>query len=128
MDCFKQNSTDSRTWSTKFWGEGSTDAGGPYREGLTNICQEVESEVLPLFIKTANNRNNHGENRDCFIPNPGSNNPTHMDLFKFFGHLLGFAIRTMSALPLHFPPLLWKKILGDTLELKDLKGIDTFSW
>lgn len=93
------------------------DAGGPYREGLTNMCTEIESEALPLLVKTANNRNNHGENRDCFIPNPSSNNPTHMDLFKFFGHLLGFAIRTMSALPLHFPPIFWKKILGDPLAI-----------
>jgi E3 ubiquitin-protein ligase HERC2 len=74
------------------------------------MCNELESEALPLFVKTSNNRNNHGENRDCFIPNPSSNNPTHMDLFRFFGHLLGFAIRTLSAIPLHFPPFFWKKI------------------
>lgn len=80
------------------------------------------------MIKTPNNRNNHGENRDCFIPNPGSNNPTHMDLFSFFGKLVGFSIRSLSPLPLHLPPIFWKQILGDKLTLADLKGIDTFSW
>lgn len=92
------------------------------------MCSELESDSLPLLIKTANNRNNHGENRDCFIPNLKSNSPTHLDMFKFLGHLLGFSIRTLSALPLHFPPLFWKKLLGDPLTMNDLKDIDTYSW
>lgn len=92
------------------------------------MCTELESDVLPLLIKTVNNRNNHGENRDCFIPNPSSNTPTHLELFKFLGHLLGFAIRTMSPLPLHLAPIFWKLLLGDPLTLIDLKGFDTYSW
>ena len=39
--CFKQNGTDSRIFKVDFLGEGSIDAGGPYRECLTNICQEL---------------------------------------------------------------------------------------
>lgn len=92
------------------------------------MCAEIESPNLPLLIKTANNRNNHGENRDCFIPNPLSNNPTHLEMFKFLGHLLGYGIRTLCPIPLHFPPSFWKQVLGEPLELKDLKGFDTYSW
>ncbi|CDW84904.1 hect e3 ubiquitin [Stylonychia lemnae] len=128
FSAFKQNSTDSRVYSAKFIGEGSIDAGGPYRESLTNICSELESENLPLLIKTANNRNNHGENRDCFIPNLNSNNPTHIEMFKFLGYLLGYGIRAMSPLQLHFPPVFWKQILNDPLTAFDLKGFDTYSW
>ena len=72
------------------------------------MCDEIESENLPLLIKTANNRNNHGENRDCFVPNPSSNNPTHLEMFRFLGGLIGYGIRTLAPLPLHFPSIFWK--------------------
>ena len=128
FDCFRQNTTDSKSWSTKFHGEGSIDAGGPFRECITNMSSEIESVNLPLLIKTANNRNNHGENRDCFVPNPMSNNPTHLEMFKFLGHMLGYGIRTQCPIPLHFPPIFWKIILEEPLDNKDLKGLDTYSW
>lgn len=92
------------------------------------MCDEIESESLPLLIKTVNNRNNHGENRDTFIPNPASNNPTHLEMFKFLGCLLGFAIRTFAPLPLHFPPIFWKQVINEKPTHYDLKGFDTFSW
>lgn len=50
-----------------------------------------------------------------------------MDMFTFFGNLIGFAIRSQSALPLHFPPLFWKLLLGDKPDFSDLQGIDTYS-
>lgn len=69
FDCFKQNSIDSQALHVDFEGESSIDAGGPYRETLTNIAIEFESGVLPLMIKSPNNRNNHGDNRECFVVN-----------------------------------------------------------
>ena len=39
--CFMINSSDSRIFSVEFRGEGSIDAGGPYRETLTNVCNEL---------------------------------------------------------------------------------------
>lgn len=36
--CFWVNSTDSRVFKVEFKGEGSIDAGGPYRDTITNIC------------------------------------------------------------------------------------------
>ncbi len=125
---FKQNNTDTKSFSAKFLGEGSIDAGGPYRETLTNLCAEIEGPSLPLTIKSVNNRNNHGENRDSFVPNPASTTPTHLEMFKFLGYLIGNAIRSLSPLPLHFPPMFWKLILGDPCTLGDLKGIDTYTW
>lgn len=53
----------------KFDGEGSTDAGGPYRECFSNLCQELMG-VLPLFVRTPNNTHAVGEGRDQFVPNP----------------------------------------------------------
>lgn len=94
FSCLKQNSVESQAWSVDFLGEASIDAGGPYRESITNIAQEFMSAALPQLIKTANNKNDHGMNRECWIPNSAARNPTHLELFKFMGALIGYGIRS----------------------------------
>ncbi len=111
-----------------FEGESSIDAGGPYRETLTNIAVEFESGVLPLMIKSPNNRNNHGDNRECFVVNQNSKTPTHEEMFKFFGVLIAYAFRSKSCMPFNFAPVFWKQLTGDALTESDLKSFDTYSW
>ena len=41
--------------------EGATDAGGPYRELLENICAELMSEDLPILIKSVNEIKKFGD-------------------------------------------------------------------
>lgn len=91
-----------------FQGEGSIDVGGPYRDSVDNMTMELETEVLPLLIKTANNRNDHGLNRDCFMLNPSSRSPTHLEMFKFLGAFISFCIMSTSPIPLHLAPSVWK--------------------
>lgn len=107
-NAFRMNNTDSQMFSVSFAGEGSIDVGGPFREMLTNIVHELETEALPLLIKTANHRNDHGSSRECFTLNPASITPTHAELFIFMGYFLGFSIRSQSAMDWHFPPIFWK--------------------
>ena len=38
---FRMNYTDSRAFIINFKGENSRDGGGPYREAMNNICQEL---------------------------------------------------------------------------------------
>ena len=103
---------------------------------MANLCKELMSSILPLLIPTPNNKNNHGQYRECWIVNPSSTSPTHLELFKFFGIFLGHAIRSQQALPLDLAPLFWKLLLKETGEgvqsqednQLDLKGIDTFSY
>jgi hypothetical protein len=107
-NAFRMNRTDSQMFSVSFAGEGSIDVGGPFRDTLSNIVQELETDALPLLIKTANHRNDHGSSRECFTLNPASITPTHAELFTFMGYFLGFSIRSQSALDWHFPPIFWK--------------------
>jgi E3 ubiquitin-protein ligase HERC2 len=125
---FKRNGTDSQMFSVSLAGEGSIDVGGPFREALTNVVMELETDALPLLIKTPNNRNDHGSSRDCFILNPASTTPTHSELFVFLGYFLGFSIRSQSAMDWHFPPIFWKQLLGEEVTLNDLEGLDAYSW
>ena len=89
---FRQQKLDAKCWSADFVGEAAIDAGGPFRDSLDDMTKELETEVLPLLIKSSNNRNDHGSNRDCFVINPSSRSPTHLEMFKFLGAFLSFAI------------------------------------
>ena len=77
MEAFKQNGTDDKIFDVDFDGESAIDAGGPYRETLTNMVSELETPSLPLLIKTVNNRMDHGSYREAFTLNPSATSPTH---------------------------------------------------
>jgi hypothetical protein len=47
-----------------------------------------------------------------------------MDLFFFLGKIMGAAIRTQNNLNLSLPPLFWKRLLLDSVNIKDLRSID----
>ena len=103
------------------------DYGGPFRDSLVNISRELETGVLPLLIKTPNNRTNAGTNRECYLLNPEAASPTHLEMFHFLGCIIGFGIMSKSPVPLNLAPTFWKQLLGDQLSFLDLDGIDTFS-
>lgn len=77
MSNFRIKSIDEKCYSINFLGEGSIDAGGPFRESLTNIAEEMEKGVVPLLIRSPNNKNEHGINRDCYILDSRSKTPSH---------------------------------------------------
>ena len=113
-----------RIFKVVFRGEGATDAGGPYNEAISAMCDELMSRFLPLFVPTQNNLHNVGENRDSWIINPGADSPLQTDLFQFLGKLMGVAIRTQNNLNLFLPPLFWKKLMLEEISIGDLKGVD----
>jgi len=76
---FRKKEVDGRIYRINFRGEGSIDAGGPFRDSLVNIADELESGLVALLIKSPNNRNDHGSDRDCFILNPNSKSPSHLE-------------------------------------------------
>jgi len=80
------------------------------------------------LIKTVNNRNDHGTERDCFTLNTSSTTPTHKEMFIFMGYFLGFAIRAKSAMDWHFPAIFWKSLIGEELKFTDLEGFDAYSY
>jgi len=59
-----------RAFTVDFKDEGSVDAGGPYNETISAICEELMSDFLPLFIPCPNNKHNLGLFRDTYIINP----------------------------------------------------------
>ena len=108
MASFRKNSVDERCYRIKFLGEGSIDAGGPFRDSLVNIVTEMEEGLVPLLIKSPNNKNDHGTNRDCFILNPASTSPAHLEMFKYLGAFIAFGILSKAPVPLNLAPTVWK--------------------
>ena len=127
MSNFRLTGTDEKCYSIDFKGEGSIDAGGPFRESLTNIAHELEQGVVPVLIRSPNNRNEHGINRDCFILDSRSKTPAHKTLFRYFGGFLAYAFLTKSPLPYNLAPWVWKQLVEDDVTLNDLDGIDAYS-
>lgn len=128
LRCMNQrNNTDfrnsERIFKVSYRGEGAIDAGGPYNEVMSNICDELQSNYLPLLTPTQNNINNVGEHRDAWTVNP-EKLKLGQEMFLFLGKIMGAAIRTQNNLNLSLPPLAWKKIVVDAVDLLDLKGID----
>lgn len=87
----------------------------------------MESGLVPLLIKSPNNRNDHGSDRDCFVLDPASKSPNHLEMFKFLGAFIGFGILSKSPISLNLAPTVWKQILGEELTLNDLTQIDNYS-
>ena len=103
------------------------DYGGPFRDSLSNIARELEESVLPILVKTPNNRNEHGSYRDCYILNGASKTPSNIEMFKFFGGFIAYAIMSKSPVPFNLAPIVWKQLLNEQPVLEDLNDIDAYS-
>ena len=123
---FRKNSR--QIWQSIYVGMHSIDQGGPYRDSITQICADICSTRLPLFILSPNGRMNIGLNRDCWIPNVFPPNKSISDDFKqqyqFIGQLMGLAIRKKHYLDLKFPLLVWKELLNESITIEDIESID----
>jgi E3 ubiquitin-protein ligase HERC2 len=108
----------------RFKGEGSIDAGGPYREAITEMCIELQSKTLSLFIPCPNFRNDIGVNREKWIINPAAVQASHLSMYEFVGKLFGIALRSGNHLNLDLPSLIWQELVGVKCSKKDLEYID----
>ena len=127
MTFFRIKDVNGRAYRIDFQGESSIDAGGPYRDSIVNVVTEMESGLVPLLIKSPNNRNEHGANRDCFVLDPSSTSPSHLEMYRFLGGFIACGILSKAPIPLNLSPSVWKQILGLPLTLADLDAFDAYS-
>ena len=105
--------------------EQAIDAGGPYHEVISCMCNELHTDYIDLFIKTSNNKNNVGELRDKYILNPNLNNNINQKAYEFIGKLMAMAISSGESLNLNLHPIVWKYILEKEISFEDYKTIDS---
>jgi hypothetical protein len=66
-------------------------AGGGFRETISNISDDLNSDRTPLFMRTPNNAHEVGDLRDAWMPSPGC---VDWPKFEFVGRLMAGAIQT----------------------------------
>ncbi|XP_053504405.1 probable E3 ubiquitin-protein ligase HERC1 isoform X4 [Ictalurus furcatus] len=114
----------SRAWKVKLVGEGADDAGGVFDDTVTEMCQELQSGVVDLLIRTPNSSADVGSNTDRFLLNPAAASDEHMLQFRFLGILMAVAVRTKKPLDLHLAPWVWKQLCAIPLGGADLEEVD----
>jgi len=116
--------TSQRFWSVVFAGEGAEDVGGPFREHIAEMCHELMSGALPLFVPTPNNRHNTGKSRECYFPSQKATSSYYMSMFRFLGQLMGGAMRSAEPLGLYLPSIVWKRLVRQPVDISDLEAVD----
>lgn len=114
----------SQPFTIEFVGEYGDDAGGLFREAMTVIFKEVQSNPLTLFIPSPNGRMDCGRERDVFIPNPRSTTTLCIQMYEFLGKMIGVVIRTQNTVPLNLADLFWKRLVGLDITVSDIQSID----
>lgn len=123
----KVKNISHRPWMAKFLGEGSVDQGGPFRDTLCSIVDELHSYVLPLLIPTQNNRHDHGLGQDLWTVNPSANSTAHLEMFKFLGALIGMAFRASHTIMLRLPTIFWKTFVEEEITMDDIEEFDAYA-
>ena len=118
--------SNTRIYRVYLEGEGATDYGGPYREMLSLMAEELTMPCLNAFVKSPNNLNNSGSYRDRYVINPEAKPETHKDLFIFVGKLFGYSICSGYNLEISLHPCIWRLLAGSKLEEKDIELIDCY--
>eukprot|EP00796_Vickermania_ingenoplastis_P004217 gene4217-3049_t len=117
-------STNKKLWSVVFFGEGAEDVGGPYRESLSQLCAELMSSTLPLFIPSPNQVNEMGDSRESYVPIPSISPPVELRMFQFIGRLMGGCLRSSEPLSLYLPSVVWRALVGEIPDVSDLERVD----
>jgi len=96
-----------------------------------HVCMCVERNVNS-FLKPPPPPPRHphtqaGENRDCWIVNPGATSDLNMKFFEFVGRMMGMGLRTKNFLDLRFPSVVWKSLLRKELVFHDFAEFDVLA-
>ena len=115
---------DRRPFSVTFRSEGACDCGGPMRDLITDVCEELMSDAVPILVPTSNNTSKVEPFTDCYRLNPFLTEAHWLKKLVFFGYFLGWSLRTMGGLGIELPPAFWSRICGGptyTYTLEDIQ-------
>ena len=104
--------------SIRFHGEEGVDAGGVTREWFQVLARGMFNPNYALFIPVASDRTTFHPNRLSDV------NVEHLTFFKFIGRIIGKALYEGRVLDCHFSRAVYKKILGQSVSLKDMETLD----
>eukprot|EP01012_Entosiphon_sulcatum_P063837 TRINITY_DN9195_c0_g1_i1.p1 TRINITY_DN9195_c0_g1~~TRINITY_DN9195_c0_g1_i1.p1 ORF type:complete len:3948 (-),score=457.59 TRINITY_DN9195_c0_g1_i1:42-11813(-) len=125
--------TKDRFWFVRYARTRAIDDGGPFRQSLTEISEELSAPHCPLFIQNTNHRTGAGPNH--VVPNISQTSPAALAQYRRVGHLLAACLFSSLnqagecvKLNLDLPPSVWKQLVGSPVPLSDLWAIDGHLW
>lgn len=121
---FRYIISDDRVFQINFAEESGIDAGGVFREGVTRMIEDLFSDTFNLLVLCPNGQHALHNNMDKYVPNPLHTGPLALEMFEFIGKLMAMSIRAKLCLPFQFPPLIWKKLVGEDVTKLDIAEID----
>ena len=113
-----------RLFTVKLGEERAIDQGGPYREIISDMCDDLQSDYIELFIKTPNNKSDNGDLRDKYIINPNCNNINYNKAFEFIGKMMVLSISSGETFNLNLHPIFWKSLLENQITFEEYETID----
>jgi hypothetical protein len=117
----------TRAFNVSYVNENGIDAGGVYREAVTEIVEDLHTQDFDLFILCPNGVHKINSNMDKYVPNCKNKSPLAIQMFEFVGKLMGLSLRTKATLPFHFPAFVWKGVVGTAITREDLEGVDAMT-
>jgi len=117
-----------RPWSVTYMGEGGTDAGGLFRDSLSHMSQDLQSESTPLFTPCPNTKITGAPNQEKWVPTPTATSSLNLSMYSFLGKLMGCAIRGRHYLGIDIPSIVWKPLANDTLTRSDIQVYDVMKY
>ncbi|KAJ9453993.1 putative E3 ubiquitin-protein ligase HERC2 [Diplonema papillatum] len=129
--------SSARLWTVVFEGEAAEDAGGPFRESLTTVCEELSEETpSSLFIASPNQKGNFGDTRDKLVARPALASTADatpqaivehellLSKFRFLGRLMAGCLSINEPMDLSLSSLVWKTLTRTPCDRSDLASVD----
>eukprot|EP00890_Picochlorum_soloecismus_P001249 jgi/Picsp_1/2124/NSC_05589-R1_ubiquitin-protein ligase 1 len=107
-----------------FSGEDGVDAGGVTREWYQVMSREMFNPAISLFESTPQGSSTYQPNPNSIVQTDESRGISHLDYFKFVGHVVGKALLDDQVVDVHFTRSFYKHLLGMPLTYRDIEAVD----
>lgn len=107
-----------------FSGEDGVDAGGVTREWYQVMSREMFNPAISLFESTPQGSSTYQPNPNSVVQTDESRGISHLDYFKFVGHIVGKALLDDQVVDVHFTRSFYKHLLGMPLTYRDIEAVD----
>ena len=91
----------------KFKNERAVDIGGPFREVITNMVKEIETDKRLSLFKPSRTQNG------LYVINEGANDEYQLELFIYVGAFMAYAFLSSQPVPFSLTANSWRLILGE---------------
>ena len=118
----------SQAFTVSYVNMAGIDQGGPYRDVISRMCNEIMSNDLPLFVPCPNAREKVGHNQHTVVPTSAPLSDSDRHLYAFVGALMGLAIRSQDLLNIEFPSIVWKQLVYDEVTIEDVLAVDVLAF